>query len=144
MSPLLAQLDASAATSWQVVLALGILLSLALSATQFVRGITGQANSRQIEPTAMAGVTLEMSKLQASLGTINRELGEASSKVGLLAKQVETLANSHRTEIDQVHARISGISREVSETSARVEAITTNSVTVCPLAATLKNKGGRV
>ncbi len=141
MLPLFAQLDAGASTSWQVVLALGILLSLALSATQFVRQVTGHSSQRQIEPTAMAGVTGEMAKLQASLGIMNRELGEASSKVTILAKQVETLAASHRTEIDQVHARLSGISREVSETTATVAALTSNAVTVCPLAGQLKKVG---
>lgn len=117
-----------------VVVGLGSLASLAVSLITISRLSSGKANERQIEPTQLAALQTQLEKNNTAtqalieknntatqielrsqtltLNTINREVGELSTKV-----------NAVVTDVLGAHQRLSGISRELAATAAKVDGL---------------------
>jgi len=100
-----AESDPSSLTVGMVAVGLLLLLNLALTAKQLFGENKGE---RQIEPTQLAAIQTEQKAQTALLTTLNREVGTLST----LAGQVEGL-----------HVRVGGISRELAHTVARVDGL---------------------
>jgi capsule polysaccharide export protein KpsE/RkpR len=111
MDPVLAQAT-DAASSWTAVLAAGVIINLFIGLGVLVRMFSGKGGERQIEPTQIAAIQAELKLQTMTLNAINREIGEVKSSVPPLAQQVEGL-----------HVRVGGISRELAATVARVDGL---------------------
>lgn len=109
---LLASTAAEGASSWTAVLAAGVIINLFIGLGVMVRIFTGKSGERQIEPTQIAAIQVELKAQTVTLNSINREIGEVKCSVPPLAQQVEGL-----------HARVGGISRELAATVARVDGL---------------------
>lgn len=111
MTPLLALAsaapagDSSTLAIGVLVVGLTALLNLALTAKQLLGGNKGE---RQIEPTQIASLDANIKSLSAAVGTLNREVGTLSTL-------------SH--QVDGLHTRVGGISRELAHTVARVDGL---------------------
>lgn len=97
---------------WAVVQALSVVLALALAAIAFIRQIAGKPSERQVEPTQLAAITVEIKGQTVLLAAINREVGEVKTSVLGLESQMEGM-----------HHRVGAISRDVAATTARVEGL---------------------
>ena len=117
-----------------VVFGLTSLAGLAVSLITLSRMVSGKANERQIEPTQLAALQsqleknntatqalieknntatqIELRSQTVTLNTINREVGEVSTKV-----------NAVVVDVLGTHQRLGGISRELAATSARVDGL---------------------
>jgi hypothetical protein len=107
MMPLLvlAEATAESANIGMLVIGLTSILNLGLLATQWVKGNKGE---RQIEPTQLAAIGTELQRLTTAVNSLNREVGTLSAAT----EQVEGL-----------HIRVGGISRELAATVARVDGL---------------------
>lgn len=112
MLTLLALSPADPASSWTTVLALGVLINLFIGIGVLVRMFTGKGGERQIEPTQIAAIQSELRAQTSTLNNINREVGEVRGSVSPLVK-----------DVDGLHQRVSGISRELAHTVARVDGL---------------------
>jgi septal ring factor EnvC (AmiA/AmiB activator) len=112
MFTLLAQAVPDTSMNWTVVIALGTLASLAVSLMTLARFATGKSGERQIEPTQIAAIQLELSKQTTTLNNINREVGEVKTSVA----KVEA-------ETTGLHARVNSISRDLAGNAARVDGL---------------------
>ncbi len=108
---LLAQAPANE-ISWLVVGAIVLLLNLGIGAMTFVRMANGKGGERQIEPTQIAAIQLELKQQTTTLNNINREVGEVKTSVG----KVEV-------EVAGLHQRTNGISRDLAATAAKVDSL---------------------
>ncbi len=104
-------------------MAIGIIVALGLNAIQLIRGINGTDSQRQIEPTAIADIRTELKAQTVTLGKLDREMGGVTNNVQAIARQMDTVQENHRADIEQIHHRLGGISRELAATTARVEGI---------------------
>lgn len=131
---LLAETAAQGATSWIVVSALAVIVSLGVSALTFIRLAGGKAGERQIEPTQLAALQAELRqnhqaqqtelRLQtAALAKLDREMGGVTSSLGTFQRDIAEIKSTHASAIEGVHTRINGISRELASTTARVEGL---------------------
>lgn len=131
---LLAETTAQNATSWLVVGALALLLSTGLSAITFIRTVVGKGSERQVEPTQLAGLQAEIRtnhvaaqaelRLQtASLAKLDREMGGVAASISGFQRDIAEIKVAHTRDIEGVHTRISGISRELASTTAKVEGL---------------------
>jgi uncharacterized protein YqfA (UPF0365 family) len=113
MLSLLAQAPAADnSTSWIAVLAAGVVINLFIGVGVLVRMLTGKGGERQIEPTQIAAIQTELKAQTGTLNNINREVGEVRSSINPLIK-----------DVDGLHQRVSGISRELAHTVARVDGL---------------------
>lgn len=113
MLSLLAQTSpADAGSSWITVVALGVIINLFIGLGVLVRMMVGKGGERQIEPTQIAAIQTELRTQTSTLNNINREIGEVRGSVGPLVK-----------DVDGLHIRVSGISRELAHTVARVDGL---------------------
>lgn len=112
LAALLASTAAEGSSSWIAVLAAVVIVNLFIGLGVMVRIFTGKSGERQIEPTQIAAIQAELKTQTLTLNSINREIGEVKCSVSPLAQQVEGL-----------HVRVGGISRELAATVARVDGI---------------------
>ncbi len=99
------------------------LLTLALLFTQYLRSQSGRDGERQIEPTALHAITSELKAQTLTLNKLDRESGERGAVVTAIADKLGHLERIQRDDIDKLHARVGGISRELASTVARVDGI---------------------
>lgn len=124
MIPILAQATATTEpSSWIVVGAIVLLANLAVTVLQFFRMSSGKDGERQIEPTQIAGIQQELKSQTLTLNKLDREMGEAKQQVASVARDVVEIKQVHRQEIEGVHLRIGGISRELTSTTTTVKAL---------------------
>lgn len=110
MTPLIAELDN--ATIGLVVQSLTALLLLALTALQLFRGIGGKDSERQIEPTEMHAIAIEMRGQTQTLNKLDRESGAMRAVLDVVKEQVNGL-----------HHRTGAISRDLAATAAKVNGL---------------------
>ena len=129
MSPTLPQLlantvtDAAGSTSWVAVLAIGTLLSLGVSFLTMVRMANGKANERQIEPTQLSAIQAELKGQTATLNKLDREMGGVATSIINFQREISEMKTAESACSVGVHARMSGISRELAATTARVDGL---------------------
>jgi uncharacterized protein HemX len=126
--------DATGSTSWIALSAIGLLLAVGLNFFALVRMANGKANERQIEPTQLAALQAEMRnnhlaaqaelRLQTTtLAKLDREMGGVSASMSSFQREIAEIKVNHSRDIEGVHSRLGGISRELSSTTARVDGI---------------------
>jgi hypothetical protein len=124
MIPILAQAAAeTSSSSWIVIGVIALLSNLAVTILQFFRMSSGTDGQRQIEPTNIAEIKDELKEQTATLNKLDREMGEAKQQVASVARDVVEIKQVHRQEIEGVHLRIGGISRELTSTTTMVKGI---------------------
>lgn len=97
--------DSSTITVGLVAVGLTTLLNLALTAKQLFGENKGE---RQIEPTQLAAISTELKAQTLMLNTLNREVGALAATTA---------------QVDGLHVRVGGISRELAATVARVDGL---------------------
>jgi hypothetical protein len=123
MPPILAEAQIEAANNWQMLTALGVIVSVLVGLTALVRTLSGKDSERQIEPTQIHAITSELHNQTVILGKLDREMGETRNGVNGIADEVRDLKKIQREDIDKAHLRINGISRDVASTSARIDGL---------------------
>lgn len=122
------------AQMWQVVTAMSALAALGLTLLTLVRGVSGKANERQIEPTQLAAIQAELkaqtTAIQVELKAQTTALSRIETSGVATATHVENLQRevTHlRTEIKDTETkafqRINAISAESTATRARVDGL---------------------
>lgn len=133
-SLLLAEVSTSGATSWIVVSALSVLMALAVSAFSLLRMASGKANERQIEPTQLAAIQAEMRnnhlaaqaelRIQTTtLAKLDREMGGVAASMSSFQREIAEIKVNHSRDVEGLHTRLGGISRELASTTARVDGL---------------------
>ncbi len=125
MIHLLAQVQATSDQDrlWLVIVGIGVLASLALNGIQILKMANGTDGNRQIEPTAIAAIQTELQGQTRTLNKLDREMGGMMVETSAIKKDVAEIRDSHRRDIEGIHARIGGISREVARSSAQIEGL---------------------
>lgn len=128
MNPALAQVAASDSTQSYVIIgivvvALATLSSLGVSVITFFRLTSGKANERQIEPTQLHAITAELHGQTAMLTGIQVKVGIAATSIEHLREALQVTKADHKHDIEGLHARVGGISRDLAATVARVDGL---------------------
>lgn len=111
-------------SSWQTTMAVvSSLLSMGVAFFALVRIGSGKANERQVEPTQIAAISAELKAQTSMLAKLDRESGITLSKVEGVEKDIEEIKSTHAKELEGVHVRLGGISREGVETRTRVDGL---------------------
>jgi ABC-type xylose transport system substrate-binding protein len=105
------------------VAAISALVALGVSAITFVRLAGGKANERQIEPTSLAAIQAELRGQTQTLNKLDREMGGVSASLINFQREISEMKTAESACAVGVHARISGISRELAATTARVDGL---------------------
>ncbi len=92
-----------------VVAGLVAVINLFLAFKQLTSQNKGE---RQIEPTALAGVSKALGEISEQLRLINREVGE-----------IHTTARSLDAQMTGMHSRVGAISRDLAGVAARVDGL---------------------
>ncbi|HEY1791549.1 MAG TPA: hypothetical protein VGG34_01410 [Opitutaceae bacterium] len=123
MTCLLAEAEPSlSGTSFYgVLVGIGVVAALALAIFQLTRMASGTDGQRQIEPTAIAAIQAELKEFGRTLTELSTKMGGMSASVDALKDSVTEVRGTHRDDIEGVHTRLSGISRELAGTTARLE-----------------------
>ncbi len=104
--------DADNSSIGTIMQSLSVLLLLALTVMQLVKGASGKDGQRQIEPTEMHAITTELRAQTVTLNKLDREMGVVSKSVESMEEQMSGM-----------HHRVGSISRDLSATSARVDGL---------------------
>jgi hypothetical protein len=103
-----------------VVIGLSSLVQLALAGKQLFGGNKGE---RQIEPTQLAGISSELKEQTRILHHQSHELGTIGASLVQTQREVGELRETHSRDINGVHKRIDGISRELASTTAKTDGL---------------------
>ena len=123
MNPLLAQVSESGSMNWQVIQTLGVLAALALNTLLVLRGLSGNGQERQIEPTSLHSITSELRTQTLTLNKLDREMGGVVTSISSFHRELAEIKVGHSKDISDAHARIGGISRDLAATAAKVEGL---------------------
>lgn len=116
-----AELEATSLMPWMVVIGLTAVAALGINVLQFFRMANGTDGQRQVEPTDMAAIKTELKSQTATLGKLDREMGGLAVSANATTEALVEIRKNHRDDIDGIHSRVGGISRELASTTARVE-----------------------
>ena len=83
--------------------------------------IGGNKGERQIEPTQLHAITSELRQQTVMLHGLGTESAATKASVESVKARVDELRADQRKDMDGVHTRIGGISRELAATTAKVE-----------------------
>jgi predicted RNase H-like nuclease (RuvC/YqgF family) len=122
MIPLLAE-TATASTSWIALSALGAALVVAINFFALVRIANGKTNERQVEPTQLSAIQAEQKGQTATLNKLDREMGGVATSITNFQREIAEVKNREHECAAGLHQRLSGISRELAATSARVDGL---------------------
>ena len=101
-----------------VVIGLTAILNMVVAGKQLIGGNKGE---RQIEPTQLHAITSELRQQTVMLHGLGTESAATKASVESVKARVDELRADQRKDMDGVHTRIGGISRELAATTAKVE-----------------------
>ena len=124
----------AAASNWLTLETLGVLLLLGVNFFALVRIGSGKGGERQIEPTQIAALQTELranhaanqAELRsqtATLHKLDREMGGVTASLSGFQRDIAEVKVTHTQAFEGVHSRLSGISRELAGTTARIESV---------------------
>ncbi len=122
MMHLLAEADTGVSIG-SFINAAGPIASLCVSLVVLFKMQGGKDGERQIEPTAIAAIQHELKTQTHTLSKLDREMGGVTSSVDTIKKELVEIRVNHRNDIEGMHSRIGGISRELAGTTARVDGL---------------------
>lgn len=122
MIPILAAAtDATEISTNALTLAgVALLVNLAIGLFTLLKFANGRSGERQIEPTAISSLQVEMKTQTGLLSTLSREMGEVRTIGNNTSDAITELRSKLSADVGGVHRRIDTLAESVAEHKARI------------------------
>lgn len=111
-----------AASSWNVVLVLSVLVSLSLNAVGLVRGFGSKSSERQVAPTQLAAIQTDLGGLAKDVSAIREMQAAQGERIQATKESVDALSAKQQRDTEGLYKRVNAISEDLARIGERVNA----------------------